>query len=75
MAAVRERTLELVTQLAPEDLERQVDPIMSPLAARLTNERRLVAVLVIGLVVLSSTAALAATKSVGVRKSGPASAL
>jgi len=32
LAAVRQRTLELVSHLATEDLERQIAPIMSPLA-------------------------------------------
>src|SRR4051795_3170846 len=31
LQAVRRRTLDLVGHLSPEDLERQVDPIMSPL--------------------------------------------
>src|SRR3954453_1548315 len=31
LEAVRRRTLDLVGHLSPEDLERQVDPIMSPL--------------------------------------------
>src|SRR3954454_13013278 len=31
MHAVRQRTLDLVAHLSPEELERQVDPIMSPL--------------------------------------------
>src|SRR3954451_21531951 len=31
MAAVRRRTFDLVGHLSPADLERQVDPIMSPL--------------------------------------------